>query len=778
MPSQSGKIKHRRPAGQLTVFLADADPDRGGVLGKKRPLVVKSWSTVKDVKHVISTRLHVPINQQRLFFRGRELRNPHTLQDVGIYRSDETVLFQVCSCDRAASQSSWLLEPYGTVKCPKVLHRLLLQCKRGMHLGLAPTLALEGTGGTYFLPGPKGQPLVCFKPQDEEPFAVNNPRGQTSFGGTAGGVTLRAGIRPGEACIREVAAYLVDRHEFSGVPPTTLVECQHAKFHYHDRRPVPKLGSLQQFVANVGVAEDFASSVFSVEQVHKIAVLDMRVLNCDRNAANLLVCEKTASGTPRSPSSPPSAASVVSLSSPDPQPGGCRRWGRDLELVPVDHGFCLPDVLDIGWCDWCWLDWPQAKEPLDPETFDFVTQTMDPKRDAKLLHDKLALPRPALELSRLTGMLLQCGVRRGLTLHDVACLIVRHDLESAVPSELEIAHRRAHQLAKLAVQNRPRPASSPTTAAAFPTPGAVAHPVDSDAVPPELDLPELLAASEAQPDAASPRTCDSPPGFWSEQLDVAAAKADAQQGSEYDQTWPCEACAEERAPPAPSAPARPPPSRPPPREAAKGKENQRVRAPLALSLSINTDAPAGASPRSARPLSSEEEEKDNPASDFHQNAPHRERLPHGPCGDGNEGSGTSLTSARSFDDGDLFPGRPCSLIRVSSCPSVVDCTWATPTDGAASAGATTTAAAFPEYDEHFWRFAEALINGTVDRQLRRKASSVVRSPAAASTVHETGHRATATTSSNPSPPVAAAATPSEPPAALPPTLVPAGTMVR
>lgn len=49
-----------------------------------------------------------------------------------------------------------------------------------------------------------------------------------------------------------------------------------------------------------------------------------------------------------------------------------------LELIPVDHGYCLPDVVEIGWCDWCWLDWPQLKEPLDKETYDYV-MALDPE---------------------------------------------------------------------------------------------------------------------------------------------------------------------------------------------------------------------------------------------------------------------------------------------------------------------------------------------------------------------------------------------------------------
>jgi phosphatidylinositol 4-kinase type 2 len=54
--------------------------------------------------------------------------------------------------------------------------------KRGLELGLAPSLSLEGTGGTYFLTDTRKRKLAAFKPQDEEPFAPNNPRGFVGMG--------------------------------------------------------------------------------------------------------------------------------------------------------------------------------------------------------------------------------------------------------------------------------------------------------------------------------------------------------------------------------------------------------------------------------------------------------------------------------------------------------------------------------------------------------------------------------------------------------------------
>ena len=71
------------------------------------------------------------------------------------------------------------------------------------------------------------KPLAVFKPIDEEAFAPNNPRDHV---GPFGSNTFRAGVLSGEACIREVTAYLLDKDGFSGVPPTTMVETAHDSF--------------------------------------------------------------------------------------------------------------------------------------------------------------------------------------------------------------------------------------------------------------------------------------------------------------------------------------------------------------------------------------------------------------------------------------------------------------------------------------------------------------------------------------------------------------------
>jgi len=244
----------------LKLFVKDVADKHG----RKRAITVKTWSTVKDVKDVVNTLLHVPPSNQRLFFgplmtSGYDLPNLRTLNDVGIYRSGETLFLEMkgnlSSLNSRLSDMTTLTSSGSNDICvalsvlnvtPKHLRKVVQQARRGLALGLKPDLVLDGSGGTYFMHDPKKVRVAVFKPADEEPYADNNPRGyirqgpqsSSSQSGTVDEgndycMSLREGIKPGEACLREVAAYLLDHGSFSDVPMTTLAEARHPAFNHN-----------------------------------------------------------------------------------------------------------------------------------------------------------------------------------------------------------------------------------------------------------------------------------------------------------------------------------------------------------------------------------------------------------------------------------------------------------------------------------------------------------------------------------------------------------------
>jgi hypothetical protein len=158
------------------------------------------------------------------------------------------------------------------------------------------------------------------------------------------------------------------------------MEALHAAFNNPDGAIIPKVGSFQVCTGWAGrptlgrvcvteapaaqeyvVADDVIGNLGSrvlarceLREVQKIALLDMRcwrlgtrstlcvtlntsacvrrLMNLDRNEANILVKFT----------------------------GANRNSGR-ITLVPIDHGYCLPDCLEVSEIDWVWYNYPQVK---------------------------------------------------------------------------------------------------------------------------------------------------------------------------------------------------------------------------------------------------------------------------------------------------------------------------------------------------------------------------------------------------------------------------------
>jgi len=369
--------------------------------------------TIKTVKDRLEQIIGIPAENICVFFRGHEIGNdwhPPTscpenerLVFTTAKKEKDGMLLNVCGSE---SVSEVLSGQHGLIWA-------LSESRKGMKQGIRPELATQGSGGTYFLKNVQERRVACFKPRDEEPSAINNPRG---LSGEAGLHYLRPGILTGESCDREVAAFITDRDGFSGVPPTVMVESEHEAYYYNDGNIVPKVGSFQRYIRYDCIASDLSASLFPVHEVHKIGILDIRMVNTDRNDSNLLVIRKN----------------------------------DKIELVPVDHGFCLPDRIDVAWCDFCWLDWPQARIPFNEETKIWISK-MDIEADVRKLKMELNIREPCLRMMRIAGMLLKKGVKRNLCLHDIASILVRQDIDK--PSVLEDQIERAYELSRMLLRN-------------------------------------------------------------------------------------------------------------------------------------------------------------------------------------------------------------------------------------------------------------------------------------------------------------------------------------
>nr|KYP75496.1 hypothetical protein KK1_008235 [Cajanus cajan] len=257
----------------------------------------------------------------------------------------------------------------------------------GLKNGNHPIRSSEGTGGTYLMQDSTGQEHVSvFKPMDEEPMAVNNPRGLPT---SSNGEGLKRGTKVGEGALREVAAYLLD-HPKNG--PRLVTEFNYPNGFACSSKHV-KIGSLQKFMSNDGNCEDIGPWAFPVEEVHKITVLDIRLANADRHAGNILI-RKEADG--------------------------------HMKLIPIDHGYCLPDKFED--CTFDWIYWPQARQPYSPETVDYI-KSLDAEKDLELLKCYgWDIPLECARTFRISTMLLKKGVERGLTPYVIGSIMCRENL--------------------------------------------------------------------------------------------------------------------------------------------------------------------------------------------------------------------------------------------------------------------------------------------------------------------------------------------------------------
>ncbi|XBI38968.1 hypothetical protein VPH35_123848 [Triticum aestivum] len=277
------------------------------------------------------------------------------------------------------------------VKLSPEVMKMIDSAIAGLENGYTPVMSAEGSGGVYFMQDSSGQKNVAvFKPIDEEPMAENNPRGHPM---STDGEGMKRGTRVGEGALREVAAYILDHPVgdlesghgvgFSGVPPTALVRSLH-------RGKSFKFGSLQMFMENDGSCEDMGPRAFPVKEVHKIAVLDIRLANADRHAGNILVSKEE---------------------------------GATCKLIPIDHGYCLPEKFED--CTFEWLYWPQARERFSDETIAYI-ESLNAEEDIKLLRfHGWELSSSCARVLRISTMLLKKGAARGLTPYDIGRILCR-----------------------------------------------------------------------------------------------------------------------------------------------------------------------------------------------------------------------------------------------------------------------------------------------------------------------------------------------------------------
>lgn len=290
---------------------------------------------------------------------------------------------------------------------PIQLLKLQKKIENGFAKNIKPELKCNGSGGAYLLRDQYNNPIGFFKPFNEEPYTPMNPHKE--YLGSVGDTGLHEGIKSGEGYLREVAAYLIDLEKgFHNVPKTYLCSSKHEAYNHMNGINDEKIGSLQEYIYHDTCMSDYSSTNIDVSEVHKIGILDIRILNVDRNDGNLLVTLNPQEGT--------------------------NNQDKAL-LIPIDHGYCIPNKMNIDTLDWCWYYWSQSKVKFSKDTLKYINE-LDIDGDAEMLHKVLHIDLLSLRNIKISGRLLKIGAKHGFTLYDIASWIAKGDINNK-PTHLE-----------------------------------------------------------------------------------------------------------------------------------------------------------------------------------------------------------------------------------------------------------------------------------------------------------------------------------------------------
>jgi len=404
----------RQSSGRRRVFV---QTESGCVLGME----LDRSDNAHTVKRRLQIALNVPTEESSLTFGDVVLNNDlsSVRNDTALlltrnlmHRSSSTPCLSPTGRDMQQKDKSGPIEIVGQSSSLDIMKHMVKDIVKAMQMGIDPIPVNSGLGGAYYFLNKRGESVAIVKPTDEEPFAPNNPKG--FVGKALGQPGLKRSVRVGETGFREVAAYLLDYGHFARVPPTALVKITHSIFNVNDgvngkniqsKKVVSKIASLQQFIPHDFDASDYGTSGFPVTAVHRIGILDIRILNTDRHGGNLLVRKVGAFG--------------------------------EVDLIPIDHGLCLPEALEDPYFEW--IHWPQASIPFSEDELSYI-KNLDPAQDCEMLRKELPMIREAcLRVLVLCTIFLKEAAAYGLCLAEIGEMMTREFRSGEEePSELEV----------------------------------------------------------------------------------------------------------------------------------------------------------------------------------------------------------------------------------------------------------------------------------------------------------------------------------------------------
>lgn len=236
-----------------------------------------------------------------------------------------------------------------TLRHAPSMGEVIWEVKQALAKGVSPERSRHGISETYFLKNTRGKPIAVFKLKN---------------------------------VIKEYAAYRLDHYRFATVPPTVITTLHHPLWHGK------RTGSCQLYVNESLLAVQFTRalrSVFSPDSIRRIATLDIRLINCDRNTSNLLVID-----------------------------------GK--KVIPIDHGLVLPEALRAAF--FIWTSWQQAATPFSTKEKAYIA-SLDAQLDRDILLQELRVEEGIANRMYIATLLLKECTKRHFMVNQIGTLMVR-----------------------------------------------------------------------------------------------------------------------------------------------------------------------------------------------------------------------------------------------------------------------------------------------------------------------------------------------------------------
>mmetsp|Transcript_22004 Transcript_22004/g.53874 ORF Transcript_22004/g.53874 Transcript_22004/m.53874 type:complete len:529 (-) Transcript_22004:171-1757(-) len=381
--------------------------------------IVRRSSSSTNIANLVSQK-RAPPNSTKTYWRGYNSLLARATEKEPLRASEKEPLFNPTEQNRLTRQKLVIRSEPAVSNLFDLHKNDPHNCTQRNPRDLCVVEFLEGTSKPMLVEDKLKQRSV-FKATDFEPEKTPRDSSAPPFGffaceEKAAVPYLNAkkeGVIRGEGTRKEVLTYMLDHNSFAGVPKTELVTAKLSNARnslgFEGLDKVNVEGSLQGFQSNIGTADDFSSSLFDIDSVHRIGCLDVRIMNLDRHLANLLVVSDKASDS-----------------------GNMAK--RNLRLVPVDHCYTLPDFRNLSDVNLEWLHWKQATVPFSKATKKYI-ESLDIWADASKIME-LGLSHGSAISYILGCELLQRGAAAGLTLYDIGNMVQRPFM-GEVPSVME-----------------------------------------------------------------------------------------------------------------------------------------------------------------------------------------------------------------------------------------------------------------------------------------------------------------------------------------------------